>query len=483
MRVLENLEPKKVFEYFEDITRIPHGSGNVEVISNYIADFAKSRDLKYRQDDMHNIIVWKEASKGYENSKPVIIQGHMDMVAVKTADSNKDMEKEGLDLEIEGDWITADKTSLGGDDGIAVAYALAILDSSEIAHPPIEAVFTVDEEVGMLGAAAIDVSDLKGKLLLNVDSEDEGIFTVSCAGGATATCILPYNKDMINAKIIEMRLDGFTGGHSGAEIHKERANSNCVLGRILLNVFENIDMRIIGVNGGEKDNAIANLSEAAIAVLPECVDRAKEIINKVFDEVKDEYKVTDPAMKITLNVMDSQLVEAMSGPSTLATVILLANLPNGVERMNPEIKDMVQTSLNLGILRTTDKEVRMSYSVRSSKDSEKNYLIQKLKSLTEIFGGSLQCEGVYPGWEYRADSVLRDTAVKAYREVYGGKEPVVEGIHAGLECGLFASKIDDLDAISFGPDMKDIHTTDEKLSISSTKRTWELLVKILEMLK
>ncbi len=280
-----------------------------------------------------------------------------------------------------------------------------------------------------------------------------------------------------------MRLDGFTGGHSGAEIHKERANSNCVLGRILLNVFENIDMRIMGVNGGEKDNAIANLSEAAIAVLPECVDRAKEIINKVFDEVKDEYKVTDPAMKITLNVMDSQLVEAMSGPSTLATVILLANLPNGVERMNPEIKDMVQTSLNLGILRTTDKEVRMSYSVRSSKDSEKNYLIQKLKSLTEIFGGSLQCEGVYPGWEYRADSVLRDTAVKAYREVYGGKEPVVEGIHAGLECGLFASKIDDLDAISFGPDMKDIHTTDEKLSISSTKRTWELLVKILEMLK
>lgn len=482
MRVLEGKKPEKVFEFFEDIAGIPHGSGNVEQISNYLVDFAKKRELKYRQDDSLNVIIWKDGTKGYEDSDTVIIQGHMDMVAVKTAGSNKDMEKEGLDLEVNGDYLSAKNTSLGGDDGIAVAYALAVLDSDDVAHPPIEAIFTVDEEIGLLGAASLDTSDIKGKLMLNLDSEDEGIFTVSCAGGGTATCNLPLHKEPINAQIIELRLYDFAGGHSGMEIIKGGANANCIMGRILLNVFQNVGMRLVSINGGEKDNVIAKVSEAAIAVNKEAVEKVREIIENTFNEVKDEYKTTDPDAKLQTNVIEEQFMDVMSGATTLATIISLVNMPNGIQRMNNEIEGMVQTSLNLGILRTTETNVALSYSVRSSVESEKQFLIEKLRSLTEIFGGTLEMSGEYPGWEYKADSKIREVSVKAYEELYK-EEPVVEGIHAGLECGLFADKIEGLDAISFGPTMKNVHTTDEILSISSTERTWNLITKILEMLK
>lgn len=482
MSVLEGKKPENVLKFFEEIASIPHGSGNVEQISDYLVKFANDRELKCRQDEKKNVIIWKGGTKGYENSKPVILQGHMDMVAVKTNDCDKDMTKDGLDLEVNGDYLSAKGTSLGGDDGIAVAYALAVLDSNDIAHPPIEAVFTVDEEIGLLGADFIDTSDLKGKELINLDSEDEGIFTISCAGGATVECLLPYNREPINAKIIELRLSDFAGGHSGMEIIKWGANANCILGRILLNVFQNVGMRIMAVNGGEKDNIIAKESEAAIAVLPEVVDKTKEIIEKTFEDVKEEYKFTDPDMKLQINVMDEGISEALSGAATLATIISLVNMPNGIQRMNPEMPHMVQTSLNLGILRTKKDNVSLSYSVRSSIESEKNSLIEKMRSLTEIFGGQIVVSGEYPGWAYREDSKLRDTAVEAYRKLYN-EEPVIEAIHAGLECGMFADKIEDLDAISFGPTMKNVHTTDEMLSISSTERTWELIVKILEKLK
>lgn len=482
MGILSELEPVKVFQFFEDICSIPHGSTNTKQISDYLVEFAKERNLRYRQDEKNNVIIWKNGSKGYENSEPVILQGHIDMVAVKVDGCEKDLEKEGLDLEINGDLISAKGTSLGGDDGIAVAYSLAILDDENIAHPPIEAIFTVDEEIGMLGADFIDVSDLQGRLFMNMDSEDEGIFTVSCAGGATVTCNLPYRTEPINAPVIEIRMDGFTGGHSGVEIDKGRVNANCAMGRVLLNLFQNVGMRLVAVNGGEKDNAIAKFSEAAIAVLPETVDKVKQIIEDTFYEIKGEYKVTDPDAKIAVNVIDSNLVEAFSDAATLATIIALVNMPNGVQRMNPEIEGMVQTSLNLGILRTEKNAVKLSYAVRSSSESEKKFLIEKLRSLTEIFGGTVDISGVYPGWEYKADSRLRDVMVESYKELYG-QEPVVEGIHAGLECGIFASKLPGLDAVSFGPQMNGIHTTNEVLSISSTKRTWELVVKTLAALK
>ena len=393
------------------------------------------------------------------------------------------MEKEGLDLEINGDYISAKGTSLGGDDGIAVAYTLAVLDDEEMAHPPIEAIFTVNEEIGMLGAATIDVSDLKGRLFMNMDSEDEGVFTVSCAGGASVICKIPYETETVNASVIEIKMTGFTGGHSGVEIIKGRMNANCAMARILLSLFNEVEMQLVSVNGGEKDNAIAKFSEAAVAVLPEELEAAKQIVEDTFAQIKEEYKVTDPDAKLTVNVKEAANIETFTEDTTFAVVTAMVHMPNGVQRMNPEIEGLVQTSLNMGILTTEESEVQMTFAVRSSSETEKQYLIEKLKSLTEIFGGSVEIVGPYPGWEYKADSRLREVMVDAYKDLYNGEEPVVEGIHAGLECGIFASKLPGLDAVSFGPQMNNIHTTNEELSISSTQRTWELVVKALAALK
>lgn len=481
MGVLSELKPSKVFQYFEEICGMPHGSGNLQQISDYLVKFASDRELKYRQDEALNVIIWKEGSKGCENAAPVILQGHMDMVAVKTDACTKDLETEGLDLEIDGDYIFARGTTLGGDDGIAVAYMLAILDDDTLAHPPIEAVFTTDEEIGMLGATALDMSDLRGRVLMNMDSENDNEFTVSCAGGATATCALPYKRETINAPIIEIRLSGFTGGHSGVEIDKGRMNANCAMGRILLNLFQNVGMRLIVLNGGAKDNAIADVCEAAIAVLPQELEKAESIIKTVFAEIKEEHKISDPNAEVVTNILPENLIDVFSGNATLATIIMLANAPSGVQRMNPEIKDMVQTSLNLGVLRTDEDAVRFTFSVRSSKESEKKYLIEKLRSLTEIFGGGVEVSGDYPGWDFQSESRLRDIMEEEYKKIHG-KTPIVQGVHAGLECGIFASKLPGLDAVSFGPQMYDIHTTGERISISSIQITWELIKNTLAAL-
>lgn len=480
MGVLSALEPAKVFQYFEEICSIPHGSRNVEQISNYLVNFAKERGLKYRQDEKFNVVIWKDGSKGYENAEPVILQGHMDMVAVKTADCPKDMEKDGLDLEINGDLISAKGTSLGGDDGIAVAYSLAILDDPDMAHPPIEAIFTVDEEIGMLGAAYMDVSDIKGRLFLNMDSEDEGVFTVSCAGGANVTCHFPYERENVSMTVLNISIDGFSGGHSGVEIDKGRANANVVMGRILYGVMN--DIRIVAINGGEKDNAIAFSCQAEITVPAEKAEEVKNKIQETFAIVAEEYKVTDPNAAIRIEEAADTACAALKAKDTAAVIQALLHMPSGIQRMNPEIEGLVQTSLNLGILRTNEDSVDLSYAVRSASEREKQFLIDKMNDLAVLLGGSTEITGPYPGWEYRADSRLRDVLVDTYRELYG-KDPVVEGIHAGLECGLFASKMGEIDAVSLGPQMEGIHTVNEVLSISSVQRTWELVTKALAALK
>ena len=489
MGVLSALEPAKVFQFFEEICSIPHGSGNVEQISNYLVDFARKRGLKYRQDEKYNVVIWKDGSKGYEDSEPVILQGHMDMVAVKTADCPKDMEKDGLDLEVNGDLISAKGTSLGGDDGIAVAYSLAILDDPDMPHPPLEVIITTDEEIGMLGAAYMDVSDIKGHLFLNMDSEDEGIFTVSCAGGATVTCKFPYERENVQAAVMRVSLDGFSGGHSGVEIDKGRANANVVMGRLLYSVMN--DVRLISINGGEKDNAIALSCQVEIAVPADKAEEVKNKMQETFAIVAEEYKVTDPNAALHVEAGDADKadgtaqstdVQALTAKDTAAVIQALLHMPYGIQRMNPEIEGLVQTSLNLGILRTNETSVDLSYAVRSASEHEKQFLIDKMDALAVLLGGTTEISGPYPGWEYRADSRLRDVLVDTYRELYG-KDPVVEGIHAGLECGLFASKMGDIDAVSLGPQMEGIHTVNKVLSISSVQRTWELVTKALAALK
>ncbi len=480
--MLEELEPKNVFRFFEEITQIPHGSYNVSKINDYLVAFARERGLKYRSDEYCNVIIWKDGSPGYEDADPVIIQGHMDMVAVKDDTCLKDLTVEGLDLNVDGDLLSAEGTSLGGDDGIAVAYALALLDDDTIAHPPLEVVITTDEEAGMVGADFLDVSDLKSHTLINIDSEDEGIFTVSCAGGATAILHLPVKTKEMELAAVEFYLNGFAGGHSGTEIDKGRANSNIALGRLLLSLSKQTDMRLVTINGGEKDNAIPTCAGAMVAVPEEQVEKVQQILQDDFDQLKLEFQTTDPDMELTVTADDPLVRPVFTRTATRNAVTLLCNVPNGVQRMNPEMEHMVQTSLNLGIIRTVEGEIQLSFAVRSACEYERQYMIDKLQYLVEAFGGSIEVMGAYPGWEYRADSPIRDTMVRVYKDQYG-EDPVVEGIHAGLECGMFADKIPDLDAISFGPQMYHVHTPKESLSISSTARTWQLLLDTLAALK
>ena len=481
MGVLTNLEPNKVFQYFEEICNIPHGSGNVEQISDYLVRFAKDRNLFYIQDEVKNVIIIKEASEGYGDQPAVILQGHMDMVAVKKPEATIDMAKEGLKLVVEGDLISADGTSLGGDDGIAVAYALALLDSSEIKHPRLEVVITVDEEVGMDGARAIDLSCLTGKQMLNLDSEEEGIFLTSCAGGARIYTYMPYTVAETKGIMYRISIEGLLGGHSGAEIHKERGNSNILMGRLLYELTSQMPVCLEDVKGGLADNAIPRQTVATVVVQPEDEEKFRDVVLGFERDVKSELATKDPDFGMTVVCLDEEEGMYVDSESTAHLASYLMALPNGVQAMSADMPGLVETSLNLGIMEMNlaEQELICEFSVRSCIESAKQTLIRKVSAVTELAGGAYSVSGDYPGWAYRVNSPLREKMISVYEEMYGAK-PEVMAIHAGLECGILASKIDDLDCVSFGPNMKDIHTTEETLSISSTKRVWEFLVKFLE---
>lgn len=479
MNVLSNLEPKSVFRFFEDLCAIPHGSRNTKAISDYCAAFAKERGLEYHQDSDNNIIIIKEATPGYEAAEPMILQGHLDMVCEKEAGCTKDMDKEGLDLMVEGDFVTAKGTTLGGDDGIAVAMALAILDAKDIPHPRLEAVFTVDEEIGLLGAASIDVSPLKGRKMINMDSEAEGVFTVSCAGGNTTACILPVTRAPFEGTAFTVTVGGLTGGHSGAEIDKGRANSNVLMGRVLYAATQRVGLRILSVNGGLKDNAIPVETRAQVVVSD--TQALQDVVREMEETLNNEYRVTDPSLFLKAEPAAAEVLP-MDQISTGKVICMLTCLPNGIYAMSAEIPGLVQTSLNMGILITKDDEVRASYSVRSSVDSQKQMLKDRLACLTTMLGGRVEFTGEYTGWQYQEDSPLREKMVEVFREQYG-KEPKVEAIHAGLECGLFAGKLPGLDCVSIGPDLFEIHTPRERMSISSVQRLWTFVLEVLKRSK
>lgn len=476
MSILSKMEPEKVFYYFEEISKIPHGSGNIEEISNYLVDFAKERGLIYYQDGLKNVIILKGGSPGYEDREPVMLQGHMDMVAVKKPGSKKDMLKEGLDLMVEGDWMSARDTSLGGDDGIAVAYQLALLDSTDIAHPPLECIFTVDEEIGLLGAKAIDLSCCKAKRMINIDSEEEGIFLTGCAGGMRVDCHLPLKKEKMTGLYAKVEIGGLKGGHSGVEIHKERGNSNTLMGRVLMTLSRHIDIGLIDLEGGLADNAIPRQTYATLVI--EKKDKAVEIIDRLDKELKIELAAKDPEVFCKVTFEEEGCYEAASFEDTKRAALLLYLLPGGIQAMSGDVPGLVETSLNLGLLSLKEDGLHLGFSVRSSIESAKYMVEQKLYCLTEGMGGKCTSQGDYPGWAYRADSPLRELMVRVYQSMYG-KAPVIEAIHAGLECGFFVNKIPELDCVSLGPDMKDIHTTEERMSISSVKRVWEYLLEVL----
>ena len=472
MGVLTDLQPKAVMHYFEELCAIPHGSLDTKRISDYCVRFAQERGLKYIQDGSNNVVIYKDATPGYETHPTVILQGHLDMVCEKDGDCDIDFSNDGLRLRHDGEYISAEGTTLGGDDGIAVAYALALLDSGEVKHPPLECVFTVDEEIGMLGADAMDMSVLKGRLLLNCDSEDEGVLTVSCAGGARSDFKLPINREPAKGTCYRISVQNLLGGHSGVEIHKGRANANKVLGEIL----RGLTLRLISIDGGSKDNAIPRTTVAYVATedssFPEAFAVRCEEIRKTLPETETEVCFTCESVFCP---------EMLTNESSNAVLGLLWDLPNGVQAMSKDIEGLVQTSLNLGILETTDTYVRMAFSVRSSVNEEKERLLEQLRTLSEKYNTAYEESGHYPAWEYRKESILRDTMVSTYTDLFG-KAPIVEAIHAGLECGIFCDRLPGLDAVSFGPQMHDIHTSRERLSIASVQRTWDYLLAILERL-
>ena len=473
---LSGIEPKGVFACFEKLCSIPHGSGNTKQISDFLVAFAQSHKMECLQDELNNVIIFCPGTAGYEDHRPVILQGHMDMVCEKDASCPIDMEKDGLDVTHDGAWVFANGTTLGGDNGIAVAYAMALIADKTIAHPPLEIVITVDEETGMYGAAGIDLSMLKGRTLINIDSEDEGIFTVSCAGGARGTIALPLKRRAVYGPCIKLTVEGLQGGHSGVEIHKNRANATKVMGILLERVQQLMPLCLTGFTGGSKDNAIPRSCQVTLVAMGMHLERINEITETLQKEIREQFD--EPEAVIRGDDVDALGGNALSTEDTAKVIALLNSVPNGVQAWSQDIAGLVQTSLNLGVAQL-DEELRLTFAVRSSVNQEKRELLHRLQELAQAYGGCYSETGDYPAWEYKKESMLRDTMVQTYRELFD-KEPEVVAIHAGLECGLLSEKLPGLDCVSIGPDMEDIHTSRERLNIDSTRRTWEFLLEVLK---
>ena len=480
MNPLQNTEPKEVFKWFYEISQVPRGSGNERAISDFLVKFAKDRNLEVHQDKAMNVIIKKPGTAGYEKSPTVIIQGHMDMVCEKDASSNHDFLKDPIKFVVKGEMLYADKTTLGGDDGIAVAYALTVLDSKDIPHPPLEVLITTEEETGMGGAMALTDEHLQGTRLLNIDSEEEGVFLVSCAGGANIHVFFDIKKETAKGKFLKITVGGLLGGHSGIEINKQRANSIKLLGRILYNIKQNEKINIVEISGGSKHNAIAKDAYAIIAV--ENTGAVLKIVEKLASDLKNEYRAVDKLLTVTANETQNPSGQMFTKELTLNLIDFMASIPNGVQYMSMEIHGLVQTSLNNGVLEEIDGKIKLTTSVRSSVKSALDEIVDILRIQAERCGAEFKKVSEYPAWEYSPNSPVRDAAVNVYKKL-NNKEPVITAIHAGLECGLLKKTLPNIDAVSFGPNLYDVHTPNEHMDIASVERVWKFLLAYLAELK
>ncbi|MDR1800873.1 MAG: aminoacyl-histidine dipeptidase [Lachnospiraceae bacterium] len=477
--ILGGLKPYNVFRFFEEICKIPHPTYHTKQISDYLVNFAVERGLKYVQDAVNNVIIYKSSSAGYEGAKPVILQGHVDMVAVKTNESTHDFEKDGLDIYIEDGYIRARGTTLGGDDGAAVALMLALLDDNTIKLPPIEAVFTVDEEVGMEGVASLDLSLLKGRLLINLDSEEEGVFTVGCVGGYRLTVSIPVNRIKVEGTVLTIKISGLLGGHSGVEIHKQRGNAHKIMGRLLGRIKDS-GILIESVFGGDKENVISFESTASIYVPDENVDSITSNIKELENELKAELRGVDDGIIIRI-ANENRQCYVCDKDGTFRVISYLQLCPNGVMVYdNSEIK-APETSLNMGIVNTQNDKVTIVSMIRSMRESAKEELFEKLETLCALCGATATRKNDYPAWQVKEESLLRDKCISVFESLYN-KTPKVATMHGGLECGLFYGKNPQFDLISIGPNMLDVHSPNEKLDIESTARTYEFLKVLLSEL-
>lgn len=479
MSALTGLEPASVFHYFEEICGIPHTSHHEKALSDYCVQFAKAHGLACRQDEMGNLLIKAPATPGYEKEPGLILQGHLDMVGDKTADCPLDLEKDAIHPVVDGGYVCAEGTTLGGDDGIAVAYALAVLDAKDIPHPALEVVLTVCEEVGLLGASAMDFSDLEGRMLVNIDSEEEGVLTAGCAGGRRVECHLPIARVPVTGTAVKADVIGLVGGHSGTEIHKGRANAIALLGRWLTLLTENgVDYAALALSGGAKENVIPKESSITL-VLPAGITEGVHTAAAQFAaQVQAEYGMADPAIRLQLTEQGCGAFSALDADSTQRLRKALLLMPWGVQAMSMDVPGLVETSLNLGVAEMDEQEAILRFSIRSSVPSAKELLCCKVQTLTELLGGGVRFHGDYPAWTYARESALRDRCVAVYEAQYGEK-PQIAALHAGLECGILSGKIEGLDCISFGPNLLHVHTPNERADIASVARVWEYLKAIL----
>ena len=483
-KILSQLQPQKVFQYFEEISEIPRGSGNEQAISDYLVTFAKGRNLEVIQDQALNVIIKKPATAGYEHIPAVIIQGHMDMVCEKNQDTQHNFEIDPLKLKIDGDFIKATDTTLGADNGIAVAFALALLDSEELSHPALEVLITSDEEAGMTGAQALDPKYFTAKYLINIDSEEEGELYVSCAGGVRGDFSVPITWEPAHKdhKICIVKIRGLQGGHSGMEIDKGRGNANKLLARALHDMRSTIDFQLIQINGGAKSNAIPREMDAVISLDAVGVEKLKPKIIEWNSILRKELEVSDPEVRLELDIAGGEVEQVFSKETTKKVLQALLVHPNGIQTMSMGLPGLVESSLNIGVVTTKENEVLLESAIRSSIGSLKEAMVRQLYTLAENLGASFKTHDDYPSWSYDPNSKLRGLFAKVYQDLYG-KEPAIKSIHAGLECGLFSEKFEDVDMISFGPNIYGAHTPEERMSISSVQNTWEYFTAVLKEMK
>ncbi len=474
-----NLEPKGLWKHFDKICSIPHPSKHEEKIVAALVDFAKANGIEYKIDQTGNLIMRKPASKGMENRKGVILQAHVDMVPQKNNDTKHDFENDPILPRIEGEWVKATGTTLGADNGIGAAAALAVLEDKDLVHGPVEVLFTIDEETGMTGAFGLKAGELNGDILLNLDSETEGELYVGCAGGIDATITFDYQEEAMpeGYSALSLTVKGMKGGHSGMDIILGRGNANKALFRILKGL-EKVDVRLGEINGGSLRNAIPREAFCTIAVPSAKVAEAKAIVGQIAGEIKAELAAVEPDIVITLEE-GASCQKVMDAGTAYRVIRAIYACPNGIYRMSDSMENLVETSSNLAIVKTDGKKVVASALLRSSVDTAKADFAEMMSSVVELAGGKIELTGGYPGWKPNMQSPIMETMISTYNKLYG-KTPKIMAIHAGLECGLLGGVYPNWDMISFGPTIQNPHSPDERVNIASVKLFWEYLTETLK---
>ncbi len=477
---IKNLKPKVVWKNFATLNAVPRPSKKEERIIQFMVDFGENLNLETFVDNVGNVIIKKPATKGMEKCKTTVLQSHLDMVHQKNANTNFNFDTEGIKMYIDGDWVTADGTTLGADNGLGVAAIMAILESSSIVHPNIEALFTIDEETGMTGAMGLEAGILEGEILLNLDTEEDDEIGVGCAGGIDITATKAFTEEETpkNTSAFSIEITGLNGGHSGMDIHKGLGNANKIMNRILFDGFENFELRVAEIQGGSLRNAIPRESFAKIVINTAFKEPFLYETNELINQIKEEFKTLDPnlSIKITPIKTPKKIMELGVQERFIKAVYTALN---GVYRMSPDVDGLVETSNNIAKISVKKETIKVECLTRSSSESNKFDLANSLRSAFELAGFIVEISGSYPGWQPNVNSAILDVASLLYEKLHG-KKAIVAACHAGLECGILGQNYPKMDMISFGPTIKGAHSPDERANIASTQKFWKFLLEILK---